>query len=683
MGKEIKKLFFIHFLVLTIFLPFNLSAKEQLSYKHLLKTSWLRNLTISPDGNFVVFSKYKLSYNDNRGYSNLFLYNTKTKKLIKLTNGKWSDFSPKFSKCSKRLFFLSTRSGKVAIWSIRVNGGEATKVLEIPVSINSFEVSPSHKYFAFTADASPELNTYEDQLTFWEKDKNKAVKAYISDRLFYRVWNYWRDGKYSTLFLYNTETKKIKQITSGYHDVPPADLGSIDDLEFSLDETKLYFVMNPDKVTATSTNNDIFVYNLNDEKITKITKNRANDNYPLYFVKDKKEHYLVWRAMKRPGFEADKYYIHLQNILNKKETELIEDKFISPSQIFPLNNSNYIFFTSAEKGYYPIYRLNLKNKKVQKIVRKAFVKSFVVSPDGKTVYYLKESVNLPTELYSFNIKKRKEKRLTFFNKWMEDKVEKVELKEYWFKGAQGDKVHMLVLLPPKFDSQKKWPVVFLIHGGPQGMWGDDFHPRWNSKMFASRGYVVVMINFHGSSGYGQDFKDSVSKDWGGKPFKDIVLGYKFVVNNFKFIDPERIGAAGASYGGYMVNWIEGHFRKFKALVSHAGVYDLRSMYGATEELWFPEWEFDGTPWTNKEMYEKFSPSNYVENFKTPCLVITGEGDYRVPYTQSLQFFTALQKMNVPSRLIVFPDETHFVQKPKNAEFWWNEVLGWLDKYLKN
>ncbi|MDH5744784.1 MAG: S9 family peptidase, partial [Candidatus Aminicenantes bacterium] len=246
----------------------------------------------------------------------------------------------------------------------------------------------------------------------------------------------------------------------------------------------------------------------------------------------------------------------------------------------------------------------------------------------------------------------------------------------------GDEVHGFLLKPPSFDPSEKFPLVLLIHGGPQGAWMDNFHYRWNAQMFASPGYVVAMINFHGSTGYGQDFTDSISGDWGGKPFEDIMLGLDHLISNYSFIDYRKIGAAGASYGGYMIDWIEGHTDRFECLISHAGVYDLRSMHGATEELWFPEWEFRGPPWISLEMYEKWSPSTYTQNFRTPCLVIHGQMDFRVPVTQGFQFFTALQRTKVPSKMIYFPDESHFVIKPQNAQFWWESVFAWLTKYLK-
>jgi dipeptidyl aminopeptidase/acylaminoacyl peptidase len=256
-----------------------------------------------------------------------------------------------------------------------------------------------------------------------------------------------------------------------------------------------------------------------------------------------------------------------------------------------------------------------------------------------------------------------------------------QAEEFWFKGAEGAKVHGFLLKPPLFDAQKKYPLLMLIHGGPQGSFNDDFHYRWNAEMFATPGYVVATINFHGSTGYGQDFTDSISGDWGGKPYEDIMLGLDHLLSHYEFIDGNKLAAAGGSYGGYMVNWIEGHSTRFSCLISHAGVFDLRSMYGATEELWFPDWDLKGTPWSNAEMYARWSPSFYVQVFKTPCLVIHGQLDFRVPVTQGFQLFTSLQRRGIPSKLLYYPDEGHFVLKPQNAELWWKTIHEWLAKYL--
>ena len=255
------------------------------------------------------------------------------------------------------------------------------------------------------------------------------------------------------------------------------------------------------------------------------------------------------------------------------------------------------------------------------------------------------------------------------------------LEDFWFESFDGKKIHGLLVKPPNFIATKKHPMIYLIHGGPQGMWSDNFHYRWNAQMFAAPGYVVAMVNFRGSKGYGQDFCDAVSKNWGGAPYKDLMTGIDYLLKTYDFIDSDKLAAAGASYGGFMINWICGQKNPFKVLVSHDGVYDQRSMYGATEELWFPEWEFNGTPYQNPELYEKWSPSNYAKNFKTPTLVIHGENDYRVPVSQGFQMFTALQRNGAPSKLLYFPDEDHFVRKPQNARLWWNTVHEWIAEWI--
>jgi dipeptidyl aminopeptidase/acylaminoacyl peptidase len=657
----------------------NYNRKRAITYSDLANVKWISGPVISNNNNYLAYTVKVLNKDKNSSSSYIGIFDLSKGINIKMTNGDSSDFSPSFSPDSKYIYFLSARSGKIALWRISLSGGEANKYLEIPTDITGYKISPDGRNIAFTAFASPKIRRYQGQIEFWKKDKKRKTTAYVSDRLMYRVWNYWRKGKYSTLFIYNSITGNIKQLTSGYYDTPPVDLGSSNDLEFSKNGKYLYFVMNREKKVASSTNNDIFRISVYGGNIVKITSNPANDNFPLF---SQTGTLIAYRAMKRAGFEADKYDIMVKNLKTGKLENLTEnfDRTVNTIRWAPDDKS--IYFSVIKEGYHPIYKVRIDTGEKFPVLNKKFIKNFVLSKDGKFIFYTMEKINKPGELYVYNTESKKEIQLTNLNGALLSKLEMNPLEEYWFEGAGGDSVHLLLLKPPFFNSRKKYPVIELIHGGPQGFWGDDFHPRWNAQMFAARGYVVIMINFHGSKGYGQKFTDAVSKDWGGKPYLDIIKGTYYAMNKFKFINPARIGAAGASYGGYMIDWIEGHDHPFVALASHAGVYDLVSEYGATEELWFPEWEYAGTPWTNPKMYKKHSPSSYVMNFKTPCLVTAGERDYRVPYTQSLQFFTALQKMGVPSKLIVFPDECHFIQKPNNAEYWWNSVLNWFDKYLK-
>jgi dipeptidyl aminopeptidase/acylaminoacyl peptidase len=386
--------------------------------------------------------------------------------------------------------------------------------------------------------------------------------------------------------------------------------------------------------------------------------------------------------MVRPGFEADKYSLILYDRKNKTKKNLTEKLDASVSEILWTEDSSALFITYGQKGRSALARVSLKDSSIEPVLEGHTFRSVNISPDATRAVLLKQAMHQPPEIYTFDLKTQKLDPLTHINTKLLSKLALNQAEEFWFKGAKDAKVHGFLLKPPLFDPQKKYPLLMLIHGGPQGSFNDDFHFRWNAEMFATPGYVVATINFHGSTGYGQDFTDSISGDWGGKPFEDIMLGLDHLLSHYEFIDGSKLAAAGGSYGGYMVNWIEGHTDRFDCLISHAGVYDLRSMYGATEELWFPEWDLRGTPWSNPEMYSRWSPSFYVQNFKTPCLVIHGQLDFRVPVTQGFQLFTSLQRKGIPSKLLYYPDEGHFVVKPQNAELWWKTIHDWLAKYLK-
>jgi dipeptidyl aminopeptidase/acylaminoacyl peptidase len=317
---------------------------------------------------------------------------------------------------------------------------------------------------------------------------------------------------------------------------------------------------------------------------------------------------------------------------------------------------------------------------ISTLVESVNASSLKISADGNTLYFKNQKSTMPHEIFAINTDKRGFWKITDINGEVISQLNMNEIETFWSQGAEDAKVQSIILKPPSFNSGKKYPMIFLIHGGPQGHWEDEFHYRWNLQMFASKGYVVVAPNPRGSIGYGQKFTDEISQDWGGKAYIDLMNAYDHAVNNFSFIDKENSFAAGASYGGYMVNWIAGHTDRFNALISHAGVFNLESMYGTTEELWFPEWENGGTPWENRDLYHKWSPHMFVENFKTPMLVIHGAYDFRVPFSQAMELFTSLQRMGIESRLLYFPDETHFVTKPQNAKLWWNTIFQWVEEH---
>jgi dipeptidyl aminopeptidase/acylaminoacyl peptidase len=388
--------------------------------------------------------------------------------------------------------------------------------------------------------------------------------------------------------------------------------------------------------------------------------------------------------MKRPGFEADKKDIILYNLKTVTKQNLTAAFPNTIAEFVFAADEKNIYFTAADSIYEPIFKLHIASKKIEKLVPDVNASSLSLTADGKSLIYLVQNVCQPFEVFQWNLGRRQQKQLTHFNKDIFKDVQMNRAEIFHFKGAKDEIVEGFLIKPPFFSPDKKYPLVFLIHGGPQGAWTDDFHYRWNHSLFASPGYVVAAINFHGSTGYGQPFTDSISGDWGGAPFVDLVKGQQYLVESFPFIDKDKIVAAGASYGGFMINWIAGHCDEFKypfrCLVSHDGIFDSRSMYYSTEELWFEEWEHRGTPWTS-DLFEKWNPANYVTNFKVPTLVVHSERDFRVPVSQGLMLFTALQRRGVKSKMLYFPDENHFVLKPQNARLWWQTVFAWFAENL--
>ncbi len=680
-GNNLKKLF-----ILLVGLSFLLTLtqaqnKKALTFDEFIKIKRVTDPQLSPDGQKLALVITIMNLETNRGNSDIYLVPAGGGQPTPFVFSPASDFFPRWSPDGSRLAFISTRSGSPQVWVIPVNGGEPQKITDFPGGVSSFSWSKTGKFLLVTSSVFPDCPDLEANRKKFEEQEKSKVKARIYDHLLFRHWNSWFDGTRSHLFLFPLDGSQPVDLTPGDYDTPPLALGGGLDFSLSPDEKEIAFVRNidPELKLGLGTNNDIFLTTPYGQKIEKLTASRANDIDPKYSPDGR---YLAYRAMARPGFEADKLDLILYDRQKKTFSNLTEKLDYSLSEYLWAPDSKAIYFLCEEKARTALFKLTIASGRVEKILEGHYLSSLQLSPDGKTIYCLKQSINRPNEVFAFELSTRKLKPITEVNSALLASLEMNPVEDFWFE-SEGSQVHGLLLKPPFFDPNKKYPLVMLIHGGPQGAFSDNFHYRWNAQMFAARGYVVALVNFHGSTGYGQAFTDSISGDWGGKPYRDIIKAVDFLQSRYsQFIDPDRVGAAGASYGGYMINWIAGQTDLFKCLVSHSGVFDLRSMYGSTEELWFPEWEFRGTPWTNPEMYQKFSPSYYVQNFKTPTLVIHSANDFRVPLEQGLQFFTSLQRMGVPSRLLYFPDEDHFVQKPQNARLWWQTVLDWLDTYLK-
>jgi dipeptidyl aminopeptidase/acylaminoacyl peptidase len=385
--------------------------------------------------------------------------------------------------------------------------------------------------------------------------------------------------------------------------------------------------------------------------------------------------------MEKTGYESDRECLTVYNRKTGEVKKLTENLDKSVDQILWAPNSGAIYFNTKSEGRRNVYKSDLKGN-FELIVQDGYNSSLDISPNGDFLVMLRSYNYLPSEIFKYVLDKNSSVQLTQVNKEILSEFDLPKLEEFWFDGAEGDKVHGYIQLPPDFDPSKKYPAVLTIHGGPQNMWADRFMFTWFTfPLVSSPGYVGVFINPRGSSGYGSKFREQVSKDYGGKCYEDLMRGMDYVIDKYEFIDENKLAAIGGSFGGYSVNWIMGHTDRFKCIVSHAGLYNLISFYGATEELWFPAWDMGETPWEESELYNKWSPHNFVKNFETPTLVTHGERDYRVPFAESLQLFTALRRQGVDSRFVVFPDEGHVISKPQNNVRWWKEIHLWLDKYL--
>jgi len=676
------RLSILFFLMISIAVPVSSAEKRIMTVEDMWAMKRISGVQLSPDGKWLVYSQTEYSMEENASQSDIWMISTGGGSPRQMTTHAAYDGHPLWKPDGSAITFISTRDGSRQIYSLPIDGGEAVQLTDVPVDVLSFIWSPTGNKLAFTSYVYPDAESLRETAQRDDEKEESPVKARLIDHLLFRIWDRWTNGKRTHVFVYDVNDKSTTDVTPGDYDTPPLDLESYQDFVFSPDGTELAYVSNKTDMPTTNTNNDIFLVSLDDGKTMNLTgDNDAVDNAPRYSPDG---NFIAYRAMARPGFEADQYEIILYNRQTGLRSSLTKDLDLSPLELKWSPDSRHLYFNTQEQGRRTVYRVDIQKNAIEKLIKDHVNADLNIGPQNRMLYICQESNVMPEEIFSLDTKKAETRQLTNVNKPLLDQLEMNPAEDFWFESFDGKKAHGLMVKPPFFDETKKYPLIYLIHGGPQGMWSDDFHYRWNSSMFAAPGYVVVMVNFRGSKGYGQDWCDAVSKDWGGGPYRDLMTGLDYILKEYDFIDDDRIAAAGASYGGFMVNWIATHTDRFDALVSHAGVFDQRSMYGATEELWFPEWEFGGTPYENPELYKIWSPSAYVDNFKkykTPTLVIHGQHDYRVPVTQGFQMFTALQRMGVPSRLIYFPDETHFVSKPQNARLWWGEVFDWIEKWI--
>jgi dipeptidyl aminopeptidase/acylaminoacyl peptidase len=641
---------------------------------------------VSPDGKVVAFSVSVTDLEKNKRRSDLYLAAVDGSWVRRLTTHDAGDTQPRWSRDGKSIYFVSTRSGSSQVWRIAVDGGEAEPVTNLPLDVDALEVAPAGDFLVFSMAVLPRKTPEQTKDALDEKEKLKA-SGMLFDRLFVRHWDTWDDGTRNHLFAYPLPGGPAKDLMAPMDaDCPSRPFGDSNDYSISPDgKTIVFSAKDVGRDEAWSTNFDLFAVPANGSVTPrKLTTSPATDGAPRFSPDGKT---LAYLAMTRPGYEADRYEIVLRDWdtgAERKITLRADDSprgDRSPDGLAWAPGGMELLCTAEHVGQSAIFAVAVATGKARIVVGEGTC-SDPQACDGGRILYAMNSLHGPTELYTVAADGRDARRVTHQNDAKVAGARFGKPERYSFKGAKGDTVWGYVVYPVDFDAAKKYPVAFLIHGGPQGSFGNDFHYRWNPQAYAGAGYAVVMVDFHGSTGYGQAFTDAINNDWGGAPFEDLMKGLDYALDKYPFMNRERVGALGASYGGYMITWIAGQTDRFKCLVCHDGNLDERMAYFDTEELWFPEWDHRGLPWVNPENYSKQNPAEFVKNWKTPMLVVHGMKDFRVVYTQGISTFTALQRKGIPSKLLIYPDENHWVLKPANSIQWHDTVIGWLDRWLK-
>jgi len=653
-----------------------------MTFDDLIKLHRISSMDVSRDGKWVAFAATTPELDANRNVSNVWIVSAAGGELLQVTRG-GRDNSPAWSPDGKTLAFLSGRDGTSQVYLLPLEGGEAKKMTQLSTGADLFRWSPDGKTIAFVSAVYPDCKDDECNKKRNEEKEKSKVQARVYDHLLYRHWDHWFEGKRNHLFVVPVDgSAPVKDLIPGAsYDVPPDQRGDLSDFSFSPDSQELCFTAVTDKVEATSTNGDLFLISASGGETKRITTNPGFDGNPVYSPDGR---YIAYHAQLTAGYESDRWRAMLYDRQSSKIENLSEGFDRSAHELAWSPDSKTIYFLAENETLQPLYAMEARAGATPKKLLEGYNAAFVVSSDGKTLVTERTDLTMPAELFVASGDGGGLKQLTHLNESILANVEMNAPETFWFEGAEGTRVQAMLIKPPQYAAGRKYPILVLLHGGPQTMWANSWGYRWNAEVFSGAGYVTLMINRRGSTGYGQKFTDEITNDWGGKAYTDIMKGIDAAIAKYSFIDKSKLAAAGASYGGYMADWLATHTDRFKAIVSHAGVYDKVSMY-ATEELWFEEHDIQGTPWTAPENYKKWAPASYAEalgKYKTPTLVIAGERDYRVPYTQSLEFFNALQRQNVPSKLVIFPDEGHWVLKPQNSQFWYKTVLDWLATYLK-
>jgi len=665
-------------------LPIALAQEpHDFSIDDMLAMQRISDPQVSPDGKRIAFNLRTTDMAANRGRTDVWVVELDGSGLRQMTAHEASDGNARWMPDGRSLVFLSTRSGSSQVWQVPLDGGEPVQLTQMPLDVANLCVFPDERLL-FTMDVYVELKTPAESA---ERDKQRAAEktsGKLYDRLMVRHWDSWDDGKRSHAFVWKQGSQAPIDLMAGMHaDAPTQPFGGAEDFAISADSKWVVFAAKDEGVQAAwSTNNDIWKVPADGSAppVRLRTDRPGHDAAPSFSPDGKK---LAWLGMARAGYESDQQVIQIMDWPEGTSRALTSRWDRSAGEISWSLDAKTIYTSAADVGQQSLYAIDVESGRALRL--EALSKGTNAAPQraGERLVFLQDTLRSPVEIFSAKPDGSDAKPITRFNDEHLSRTRMGEFEQFDFKGWNNEKVHGFVVKPANFVAGNRYPVAFLIHGGPQGSFGNHFHYRWNPQAYAGAGYAAVFIDFHGSTGYGQEFTDSIRGDWGGKPYEDLMKGLDFALAKYDFLDKDRLTALGASYGGYMINWIAGQAPdRFKAMVCHDGNLDERMAYYDTEELWFPEWEHGGVPWENPEGFAKHNPIDHVAKWKTPMLVIHGALDYRVVDTQGLSTFTALQRKGIPSKLLYFPDENHWVLKPHNSRQWHQTVLAWLDQWTK-
>ena len=668
-----------------------LAAPRGFEVRDLAALERVSSPVLSPDGRVVVFAQREVDQAVTKASTSLWQRNLLTRDMgtpTRLTPEGWNVNSPSFSPDGTTVYFLSGQSGSQQLHAMPLGGGAPVQLTDFPLDVGSYRLSPDGTRVAFSADAFIDCGSdLACTRTRLDQTAASAATGVVYDRLFVRHWDTWADGRRSVLFVATLpaadravgEAVAVSAALDG--NVPSKPFGGSDYYAWAPDGLSLVASIRvAGSGEAWSTNFDLYrlASDGSGQPLNLTESSPGSDTGPVFSADGDT---LYYRAMRRAGFEADRLALMRMDLASGQVEEIAPDWDRSADGIKLAADGRSLYTTAQDVGQRPLFRVDIGNGEVQQVVGEGTVTAFELA--GETLVFTRNSLRSNDQL--FTMPATPGAPLRAITPSAGERLPGVafgEFEQFTFAGANGATVHGYVVKPWNHEQGRKYPVAFLIHGGPQSSFGNGWSYRWNPQTYAGQGYAVVMIDFHGSTGYGQAFTDSISQDWGGKPLEDLQKGWQAAQDQFDFLDGDRACALGASYGGYMVNWIAGQWKQpWKCLVNHNGVFDTRSMGSVTEELWFTEWEFGGTVAASPEGYDRFNPARHIDQWSVPMLVVAGQNDFRVPIDQSLATFTALQRQGIASRLLYFPDENHWVLKPQNSILWHDTVNGWLRQHI--